>query len=76
MHFRSGGNGVRSSAFARDSRSPTESISRLSQKPIAWRYRLVAEESDRVAHSPRRYLHIEVLFVFDGRLDHWSDASG
>jgi hypothetical protein len=28
------------------------------------------------AYSPRRYLHIEAVFVFDGRLDHLSAASG
>jgi hypothetical protein len=28
------------------------------------------------AHSPRRYLHIEAVFVFGGRLDHLSAASG
>jgi hypothetical protein len=28
------------------------------------------------AYSPRRYLHIEAVFVFGGRLDHWSAASG
>jgi len=28
------------------------------------------------AHSSRRYLHIEAVFVFVGRLDHWSAASG
>jgi hypothetical protein len=28
------------------------------------------------AHSSRRYLHIEAVFVFVGRLDHWFAASG
>src|ERR1700723_846671 len=28
------------------------------------------------AHSARRYQHIEAVFVFAGRLDHWFDASG
>jgi hypothetical protein len=28
------------------------------------------------AHSAGRYLHIEAVFVFGGRLDHWSAASG
>jgi hypothetical protein len=28
------------------------------------------------AHSSRRYLHIEAIFVFGGRLDHLSAASG
>jgi hypothetical protein len=28
------------------------------------------------AYSPRRYLHIEAIFVFTGRLDHLSVASG
>jgi hypothetical protein len=28
------------------------------------------------AHSPRRYQHIEAVFVFGGRLDHLSAASG
>ena len=28
------------------------------------------------AHSARRYQHIEAVFVFAGRLDHWFAASG
>jgi hypothetical protein len=28
------------------------------------------------AHSPRRYLHIEAVFVFDSQADHLSVASG
>jgi hypothetical protein len=28
------------------------------------------------AYSARRYLHIEAVFVFGGRLDHLSAASG
>src|ERR1700723_4197750 len=28
------------------------------------------------AHSARQYQHIEAVFVFAGRLDHWFDASG
>jgi hypothetical protein len=34
------------------------------------------EDSDDSCHSARWYLHIEAVFVFEGRLDHWSAASG
>jgi hypothetical protein len=38
---------------------------------VRLRWRAIA-----AAYSPRRYLHIEAVFVFGGRLDHLSAASG
>jgi hypothetical protein len=74
MRFGSNDSFARPSASAADWRPQTRIIDRISRKSIVPRCRPIAEECDRVSHSPRRYLHIEAVFVFATRFHHLSTA--